>query len=115
MAGNISLDTACVFPAPRLTRVCYDPTIDANKPNDEVLVLSVGQLFRYNIPGFDLLVVELRKMKVKDYTLEGEEKHYDIFIRNLLSFTRVYPVWMAIRDATIVDVRLPGLKLLLII
>ena len=80
MAGNISLDTACVFPAPRLTRVCYDPTIDANKPNDEVLVLSVGQLFRCNIPSFDLLVVELRKMKVKDYTLEGEEKHYSSVI-----------------------------------
>ena len=101
MAGNISLDTACVFPAPRLSRVCYDPTIDGNNHDDEVLVLSVGQPFRYNIPSFDLLVVEPRKMKVKGSTSEGEEKHYDIYIRNLRSFTHVYPVWMAIRDATI--------------
>ena len=114
MSGNISLDTACVYPAPRSTRVCYDPAIDANKPNDEVLVLSVGPPFWYNIPSFDLLAVELRQMKVKGYTSEGEEKHCDIFIRNLHSFTCVYPVWMAIRDATIVDVRLPRLKLLLI-
>ena len=109
MAGNISLDTACGFPAPRSTRVCYDPAIDADKPDDEVLVLSVGPPFRYDIPSFDLLAVELRQLKVKGYTSEGEEKHYDIFIRNL-SFTCVYPVWMAIRDTTIVEVRLPGLK-----
>ena len=114
MAGNLYLDTACVFPAPRSTHVCYDPAIDADKPDDEVLVFSVGPPFWYNIPSFDLLAVELRQMKVKGYTSEGEEKHYDMFIRNLPSFTRVYPVWMAIRDATIVDVRLPGLKLLLI-
>ena len=58
MAGNISLDIACVFPAPRLTRVCYDPAIYADNPHGEVLVLFVGPLFRYNIPSFDLLAVE---------------------------------------------------------
>lgn len=89
MAGNLYLDTACVFPAPRSTRVCYDPAIYADNSHGKVLVLFVGPLFRYNIPSFDLLAVELRQMKVKGYTSEGEEKHYDMFIRNLPSFTRV--------------------------
>ena len=70
----------------------YDPANDADKPDDEVLVLSVGPPFRYDIPSFDLLAVELRQLKVKGYTSEGEEKHYDIFIRNFSSFTRVYPM-----------------------
>ena len=63
----------------------------------------------YNIPSYDV-AVELRQMKVKGYTSEGKEKHYDIFIRNLHSFMCVYPVWMAVRDVTIV-----GLNLLFII
>ena len=101
--SSVPLDIACVEPAPKPTRPRYDPAIDA-QPDDEVLVLSVGPPFRYTIPSFDVLAVKLRQMKVKGYTPEGEEKHYDMFIRNLPSFARSYPVWMAIRDATVVDV-----------
>ena len=101
---SVPLGIACVLPAPKPTHPWYDPAI-ADQPDDEVLVLSVGPPFRYTIPNFDVLAVELRQIKVKGYTSEGEEKHYDMFIRNLPSFRRLYPVWMAIRDAAVVEVR----------
>ena len=78
--SSVPLGVACVFHAPRTDRPWYDPVIEA-QPDDEVLVLAVGLQFRYTIPSFDVLAVELRQIKVKGYTSEGEEKHYDIFIR----------------------------------
>ena len=69
--SSVPLGVACVFPAPRTDRPWYDRVIEA-QPDDEVLVLAVGPQFRYTIPSFDVL--ELRQIKVKGYTSEGEEK-----------------------------------------
>ena len=41
---------------------------------------------------------------IKGYTAEGEERTYDMFIRNDPSLCRPYPAWMTIRDATAIEV-----------
>ena len=97
--------TACVFHVPKNTRQLYDEDAD-QQPDDVVQVLSLGSPFRYNIPSFDLLAVEMRQLKVKGYTTENIEKHYDIFVCNhsASDLERVYPAWMIIKDATVIQV-----------
>ena len=75
-----------------------------------VCVLPVGMPFRYVIPSFDVIAIEMRQMKIKGYTTDGEERNYDIFIRNDPSLCRLYPVWMVIRDGTVIEVRPPKLR-----
>ena len=70
-----------------------------------VCVLSVGMPFRYVIPSFDTIAIEIWQMKIKGYTTDGEERNYGIFIRNDPSLCRLYPVWMVIRDGTVLEVR----------
>ena len=59
---------ACFFHALINTRRLYDEDAD-RQPDNVVQVLSISSLFRYNIPSFDLLAVEMRQLKVKEYTL----------------------------------------------
>ena len=98
--SQVSQAIACVFQAPRSDRLLHD--LDLGR----VLVVCVGPPFLYTIPSFDVLAVEMRQIKVKTYSSEDEEKHYDMFIRNLPSFTRLFPAWMAVRAATVVNVSL---------
>ena len=95
--------TPCVYFAPKSLRPWYDPATD-EEPNDCVCALSLGPPFRYVISGFDVLAVEMRQIRIKGYTTAGEERTYDIFVRNDPSVNRCYPVWMEIKDATIVEV-----------
>ena len=67
-----------------------------------VCVLSMGVPFRYVIPSFDVIAIEMWQMKIKGYTAEGED---DIFICNNPSLCQLYPVWMFIRDGTVIEVR----------
>ena len=97
--------TAAVYFAPKSSRPQYGPSSD-NEPDDCVRgLLSVGLPFRYVIPIFDNIAIEMWQMKVKGYTTDGEECNYDIFIRNNPSLCRLYPVWMVIRDGTVIEVR----------
>ena len=64
--------------APKSLRPQYDPSDD--EPDDCVCVLSVGPPFRYVIPSFDILAIDMWQMRIKGYTAEGEERNYDIFI-----------------------------------
>ena len=68
-------------------------------------VLSVGSVFGYVIPSFNVLQVEMRQARVKGYNAEGDERQYDIFIRNDSSLCRVFPAWMVVKDLTFVEVR----------
>ena len=101
-AGNMALATA--YFTPKTSRPQYDPYAD-NEPHDCVCVLSVGEPFRYVIPSFDVIAIEMRQLKVKGYTAEGEERNYDLFIRNDPSLCRPYHVWMVIKDGTVIEVR----------
>ena len=94
--------TAAYF-ASKSSRPHYDPSTD--EPDDCVCVLSVGMPFRYVIPSFDVIAIEMRQLRMKGYTPEGEERNYDIFIRNDPSLCRQYPVWMVIKDGTVIEVR----------
>ena len=95
--------TAAYF-ASKSSRPHYDPSTD-DEPDDCVCVLSVGMPFRYVIPSFDVIAIEMRQLRMKGYTPGGEERNYDIFIRIDPSLCRQYPVWMVIKDGTVIEVR----------
>ena len=57
------------------------------------------------IPTFQFLSAELRQIRVKGYTTEGEEKTYDMFMRNDPSLCRAYPAWIVAKDVTVIQVR----------
>ena len=96
--------TAAAYFAPKSSCPQYDLSSD-DEPDDCVCVLSVRMPFRYVIPSFDVIATEIRQMKIKGYTTDGEEHNYDIFIHNDLSLCRLYSVWMVIRDGTVLEVR----------
>ena len=58
---------ATAYFAPKTSRPQYDPSAD-DEPHDCVCVLSVGEPFRYVIPSFDVIAIEMRQLKVKGYT-----------------------------------------------
>ena len=66
--------TPCVYFAPKSSRPWYDPATD-EEPNDCVCALSLGPPFRYVIPGFDVLAVEMRQMRIKGYTTAEKSAH----------------------------------------
>ncbi len=98
----MACELASVFPAPKSSRPLHDPASD-DEPNDCV---SLGKPFRYTIPSFDVLAVELRQMRIKGHTPDGEEQVYDFFVRNDPTFEKPHPAWMEITDATLVEVRI---------
>ena len=95
--------TAAAYFAPKSSRSQYDLSSD-DEPDDCVCVLSVGMPFCYVIPSFDVIAIKLQQMKIEGYTTDGEERNYDIFIRNNPSLCQLYPVWMVIRDGTVIEV-----------
>lgn len=71
----------------------------------EFCAITVGEPFVYVIPGFSVLSVELRQMRVKwTPSEEAAEATYDVFVRNDSSLCRVYPAWMSIKNAARVQV-----------
>ena len=68
-------------------------------------MLSVGSPFRYTIPGFELIAVELRQMWIKGYDRDGIEPTYDVFVWNE-PLCRSYPTWMTVKDFTVMEVSL---------
>ena len=69
---------SCVSFADLSSRPSYVP--DDNEPDDRFWVLTLGPSFRYVIPSFDVLAVELRQMRVGGDS-KGAGQVYDIFIR----------------------------------
>ena len=76
-----------------------------DEQEDCVCVLSIGPPFKYVIPSFDVLQIQLRQLKIMGYDSKGDDKYYDFFIRHSPSLSHEYPAWMIIKDATIVKVR----------
>ena len=96
---------ASVSVSPASARPFYHP--DDNEPQDCVCVLTIGPIFCYVVPSFQVLQVEIRQIRVKGFTKEREEKVYDFVIRNDTSLNRPYPCWMVIKDAAFVKVSYP--------
>lgn len=88
---------ASVYSAPPRTRQWFDSS-SGNEPDDEVCLLTLGDPFRYTIPTFDVLAVELRQVCIRGYA-DGEERVYDAFIRNDSSLCRSYPTGWRSRTA----------------
>ena len=78
--------------------------------NDYMYVLSVSPKFEYVIPGFDVLAVDLRCMRVQGYNDTGELMVLDTFVRDDPSLDRIYPAGMEVTDATCIDVSYGYLK-----
>ena len=74
-----------------------------NEPEDVFDVTAVGPPFQYVIPGFEVLAVELRQMRILG-VLDEEEKSYDLFIRNEASLRRAYPERMTVKDYCMIEV-----------
>ena len=59
---------------------------------------SIGPAFTYVIPSFDVLAIKMRLMVVVVYQ-GGEERRFDIFVRNDASLDgRVLPAVMIAKD-----------------
>ena len=68
-------------------------------------ILSAGMKFLYVLPGFDVLGIELRHIKVKGFGKTGnEEDTFDMFIKNDISLLRSYPAALIIKDLAVVMV-----------
>ncbi len=63
----MACELASVFPAPKSSQPLHDPASD-DEPNDYVYIVSLGKPFRYTIPSFDVLAVELRQMRIKGHS-----------------------------------------------
>lgn len=89
----MSKSLSCVSFAELSCRPSYVP--DDDEPDDRFWVLILGPSFRYTIPSFDVLAVELRKIRVG-----GNSKGvYDIFIRDDASLTKqTCPALMTVKD-----------------
>ena len=74
-----------------------------NDPTDVVDALSLGPPFQYIIPGFDVLRVELRQLKVA-FVLDGVDRTIDLFVPNQSSLCHSYPARMTIKGFLVVDV-----------
>ena len=97
---------ACVQFVPKSARPEHVSNPDNEEDEDDCLcILSLGDPFQYVIPSFQFLSVELRQIRVKGYTTEGEEKTYDMFMRNDPSLCRAYPAWIVAKDVTVIQVR----------
>ena len=69
----------------------------------EFCILSIGEPFTYMIPSFDVLAVELRLIRIPGCDGSGEEKVFDLFIRNDPDLSRTYPAWMKALDFAVID------------
>jgi hypothetical protein len=81
------------------------PSYVGDDDDDQFWVLHVGPSFRYVIPSFDVLAVELRRIRVGG-DRNGAGQVYDIFIRgNDVSLTnKVYPALMTAKDYMNIEV-----------
>jgi len=72
-------------------------------PDEPIGILSAGEKFLYVLPGFDVLGIELRHIRVKGFGLVGsEEENFDLFIKNDISLCRSYPAAIVVKDITVV-------------
>jgi len=55
----------------------------------QTCVLSAGEKFLYVLPDFDVLMIELRHLRVKGFPKANPEDVYDIFIKNDASLCRL--------------------------
>ena len=80
-----------------------DTAKELTEGQEVTCVLSAGIKFLYFLPGFDVLGIELRHIKVKGFGKTGKDT-FDMFIKNDTSLLRSYPAALMIKDLTVVPV-----------
>ena len=71
---------------------------------DYFSILSIGPPLEYVIPGFDVLAVQLRPIRIQGETPEGDPKVYDVLIRDDPSLNRSYPTPLEVEEYTNIQV-----------
>lgn len=72
---STAMAMSTVYPAPSNTRPFYDPKSEEDV-KDYFSVLGIGLPFRYAIPSFDVISVELKPIRIHGATPQGEEHIY---------------------------------------
>ena len=91
-----SSSLSAVSAAPLHNRPGYVQGIEDDQ-DDVFDVVSVSPPFKYVIPTFDVLTVELRHMTIiGQHISSGDKARYDLLIRSDPSLTRSYPVRMTV-------------------
>ena len=96
-------------PGPALSAVATSPLqtrpgyiLGMEEDPDDIFHMTVGRTFCYVIPSFDVLAVRLCQMKiVGQHQLSGEQKQYDLFVRDDASLCRSYPSRMTVKQVVI--------------
>ena len=93
---------ACVS----VTTPASRPSYEADEPEDEFYVMGASSPFNYIIPGFDVLSVNLRPIRISG-DVQGTGPVYDIFVRNdAKSLSRGYPAVMRVKDFLALEVHI---------
>ena len=95
-ALNARISDAVHF-VPKSSQPSYDPS-EEKSDLDYMCMVSIGQRFKYIIPSFQFLSVDMRQMRIKRYTNQGQERNSDMFVRNDASLCRAYPEWLKMQQ-----------------
>jgi len=80
-------------------------TPDAESRRLTVDVVWVGNHYRYNIPSFSCIVVELRHVKIRWWNLKAKRHFdYDVFMQEDAAICDVAPATAVVKNACFVDV-----------
>lgn len=70
-----------------------------------MIILSIGEQFKYIIPNFEVLAVNMRQVKLERESEEtGLDEQFDAFIRDDEWLRRSYPAYVDVTDAFIIKV-----------
>ena len=95
-----SSESECSSDSPR------PKTPDVGSEAHTVDVVWLGKHYRYNIPSFSCLFVELRHVKVRWWNSKTQRHcNYDGFMKEDPSISNVVPATAAVANASFVDVR----------
>ena len=66
---------------------------------ERMIILSIGEPFKYIIPNFEVLVVNMRQVKLeRESEVTGLDEQFDTFIRDDEWLHRSYPAYIHVTD-----------------
>ena len=72
---------------------------------ERMIILSIGEPFKYIIPNFEVLAVNMRQVKLeRESEVTGLDEQFDAFIRDDEWLHRSYPAYIHVTNAFIIKV-----------
>ena len=71
---------------------------------ERMAILSIGEKFKYVIPDFEVLSVNMRQVKMEKESEEGLDEIFDAFIRDDQWLRRSFPLYIDVNDAFFIKV-----------